>query len=147
MEGEIRGKIHFDQESPEEPVLITGEVLGLRPGKHGFHIHEFGDLGNGCLSTGMHFNPFKKPHAGPSSSERHLGDLGNIETDGEGITKFHIEDKMITLFGINSIVGRAVVIHQDEDDLGLGGHEDSKTTGHAGSRLACGIIALTAPAQ
>ena len=24
-----------------------------------------------------------------------------------------------------------------EDDLGLGGHSDSKTTGHAGGRLAC----------
>ena len=28
-------------------------------------------------------------------------------------------------------------VHVGEDDLGLGGHSDSKTTGHAGGRLAC----------
>jgi len=29
-----------------------------------------------------------------------------------------------------------------EDDLGLGGHDDSKTTGHAGGRVACGVIGI-----
>ena len=34
-------------------------------------------------------------------------------------------------------------VHADPDDLGKGGHPDSLTTGHAGGRLACGVIGST----
>jgi len=37
----------------------------------------------------------------------------------------------------------SVQVHVDEDDLGRGGHEMSKTTGNAGGRLACGVIGIT----
>lgn len=33
-------------------------------------------------------------------------------------------------------------VHADEDDLGRGGFPDSKTTGHAGGRLSCGVIGI-----
>lgn len=38
------------------------------------------------------------------------------------------------------IIGRAFMIHADSDDLGLGNYSDSLLTGHAGARLACGVI-------
>jgi len=41
-----------------------------------------------------------------------------------------------------SILGRAIVVHELEDDLGKGNQTDSKTTGHAGGRLACGVVGL-----
>jgi len=46
-------------------------------------------------------------------------------------------------FIVDEILGRSIIIHQDEDDLGLGNHEDSKTTGHSGARIACSVIGIS----
>ena len=51
-----------------------------------------------------------------------------------------MSDKLIKLRGQYSIIGRSIVIHENPDDLGKGGYPDSKTTGHAGKRIACGVI-------
>lgn len=53
---------------------------------------------------------------------------------------FSLNDTKISLNGPNSIIGRAVVIHENEDDLGKKKNKDSLTTGNAGKRIACGII-------
>lgn len=116
----------------------------MAPGQHGFHIHEFGDNTNGCTSAGPHFNPTGKTHGAPTAEERHVGDLGNVEADAGGVAKINLTDKQISLAGTNSILGRTVVIHADIDDLGIGGHELSKTTGNAGARLGCGVIGIKA---
>jgi Cu-Zn family superoxide dismutase len=57
-------------------------VKGLKAeSMHGFHIHEFGDLTEGCKTAGGHFNPHKQTHGGPMADVRHVGDLGNIKSD------------------------------------------------------------------
>ena len=50
----------------------------------------------------------------------------------------------IDLTGNDSIIGRAVFCHKDNDDLGKGGFDGSKTTWHAGARLALGVIGISA---
>lgn len=143
LNGDISGTVFFDQKDEKSPVLVSGEVKGLSKGKHGFHVHEFGDNTNGCTSAGPHFNPLKKDHGGPDSSVRHVGDLGNIEASCDGgVTQINIQDSQISLSGENNIIGRTLVVHADPDDLGIGGHELSKTTGNAGARIACGVIGL-----
>ena len=82
-------------------------------------------------------------HTLSPSQNRHVGDLGNIVADESGKASFSFSDSHLSLFGVHSIVGRSVVVHAEEDDLGRGGHDDSKTTGHAGARVACGVIGLT----
>ncbi|XP_077999730.1 uncharacterized protein LOC144452504 [Glandiceps talaboti] len=127
-------------------VEINVDLTGFDPsgsGQHGFHVHEYGDLSNGCQSTGGHYNPFNKNHGDPSASERHVGDLGNIVMDFKGNVEQTIVDKVVTLQGRYSIYGRAIVVHELRDDLGLGGNEGSRTTGNAGARMACCIIGVS----
>ncbi|XP_057305887.1 uncharacterized protein LOC130644343 [Hydractinia symbiolongicarpus] len=144
LEGEVKGTITFEQ-TGDGPTTVNGTITGLAPGKHGFHVHEFGDYSTGCGSTGGHFNPAGKEHGAPGDENRHSGDLGNIEAGSDGVAIVNITDNQIPLHGINSIIGRAIVVHKDEDDLGKGGHSDSLTTGHAGARLSCGVIGLAKP--
>ncbi|CAB0007210.1 unnamed protein product, partial [Nesidiocoris tenuis] len=133
----VKGNVTFTQEGKQ--VRIEGTVENLKPGEHGFHVHEKGDLSAGCASTGAHYNPYKKNHGAPNDAERHVGDLGNVVSE-EGVTHIAFTDSVISLTGPHSILGRAVVIHSDRDDLGRGGFTDSLSTGHAGTRVACGII-------
>lgn len=140
----MRGVASFSQENLLSPVKIAVVVKGLNPNsKHGIHIHEYGDLTEGCVTAGAHFNPEKKNHGGPFDKERHVGDLGNLISDPFGNSYMCFKDEVISLFGENSIVGRAVVVHQNEDDLGKGGNEESLKTGNAGTRVACGVIGLS----
>ncbi|KAF7988995.1 hypothetical protein HCN44_007305 [Aphidius gifuensis] len=138
----ILGNLRFIQSNPTGPVTITGKITGLKPGKHGFHIHEKGDLTNNCTSTGGHYNPKGATHGAPTDATRHVGDLGNIEANAQGEATVNIVDKIISLSGAQSIIGRGVVVHDMVDDLGKGGHELSKTTGNAGGRLGCGVIGI-----
>ncbi|CAN7989341.1 unnamed protein product [Ixodes hexagonus] len=139
-------------------VQVLGNVTGLSPGHHGFHVHRFGDLSNGCPSAGPHFNPGNSVHGAPEDDYRHVGDLGNIEADADGNAIFDFYDRLLEFEGGHSIVGRAVVyegdpsprcpraqIHERQDDLGRTSHPESRSTGNAGGRVTCGVIGLAKP--
>lgn len=140
----VSGVVYFEQEKEEDHTTISWEITGNTPNAlRGFHIHEFGDNTNGCTSAGPHYNPFGKNHGAPESEERHVGDLGNIGTDVSGVARGSVKDRLIKLIGPTSILGRTVVIHGGQDDLGKGGNEESLKTGNAGGRNACGVIGIT----
>lgn len=134
----VSGTVTFSASGDQ--VRVVADVTGLTPGKHGFHIHEFGDCsspdGN---SAGGHFNPAHKQHGAPDATDRHAGDLGNIEADASG--KAHLEwtDKIMKLAGPDSIVGHSVIVHEKVDDL------KTQPTGNAGGRLACGVVGVAKP--
>jgi Cu-Zn family superoxide dismutase len=71
-----------------------------------------------------------------------VGDLGNVFTNENGHGNYDHWDKEVTLFGKYSIIGRACVLHRFTDDLGRGAGEETKKTGNAGQRIACGVIGL-----
>lgn len=134
----VAGKVTFTASGDQ--VQVVADITGLTPGKHGFHIHEFGDCSSpDGSSAGGHFNPSHKEHGAPDAAERHAGDLGNIEADSSG--KAHLEwtDKTMKLSGADSIVGRGVIVHEKADDL------KTQPTGNAGGRLGCGVIGVAKP--
>jgi len=148
----VTGSITFTQ-TDAETITVDYEVKGLAPGLHGFHIHEKADFSNGCASAGPHWNPFKRNHGGPDDEDRHVGDMGNLEAGADGVAKGTISDKLIKIFGEYTVVGRSIMIHADEDDLGKGPllgwpevapppppGQHTMTTGNAGARIACGVI-------
>lgn len=131
----VRGIVVFTQKKGY--VEVKGKVVGLTPGKHGFHVHEFGDCSaHDGSSAGGHFDPDGKKHGGPKDTERHVGDLGNIDANADGIAEFTRQDKMIALNGGHSIIGRSVIVHAKADDL------KSQPSGDAGGRVACGVIGV-----
>jgi len=122
-------------------VCLHVHFTKLPKGKHGFHIHKAGDLrGEGCKGLCEHFDKGKHNHGdGPHSKrERHTGDLGNIQIkDGNKELKKRIH---VPSINVKDLWGRSIIVHEGEDDLGLGEFEDSKTTGHSGARIGCAIF-------
>ena len=143
--GKISGRVTFTEKFTDNvftSVIIDVDLHGLRKNaRHGFHVHEYGDISSGCDSMCSHFNPYKKSHGSPLSKERHVGDLGNLITDANGCAQYSFEDKVIKLRGSKSnIIGRGLIIHAGEDDCGMGDNAESKITGNAGKRIACSVI-------
>jgi Cu-Zn family superoxide dismutase len=134
----VAGKVVFTQVSGG--VQVNAELTGLAEGKHGFHVHEFGDcsMADGTCA-GAHFNPTGAPHGGPDDAKRHVGDLGNIKVDASGKATYKRVDKLLALSGPNSIIGRAIIVHAAPDDL------KSQPSGNAGARVGCGVIGIADP--
>ncbi|KAK9767326.1 hypothetical protein K7432_002948 [Basidiobolus ranarum] len=138
----VHGVVKFIQSAPTSVVRIEVNLKGLSPGYHGFHVHEFGSYGNQCEAAGEHFNPTKTIHGGPMDQRRHVGDLGNVWANRQGIVKLARNDRMIKLSGPYSIIGRSVVVHEKVDDFGTKGTLESLTSGSSGKRIGCGAIDL-----
>jgi Cu-Zn family superoxide dismutase len=133
--GHVQGTVTFTQ--TDDGIAIAGEITGLTPGKHGFHIHEFGDLSSADgMATGGHFNPDMHKHGGPEDAERHAGDFGNIEAGEDGKATIKMTDKKISLNGPHAILGRALIVHAKADDL------KTQPSGDAGARIAQGVIGV-----
>ena len=142
----VNGTIFFRQLSKYDNVQVNFYLEGPRNETHAIHIHEFGDTRNGCDSLGPHFNPMNQTHGSLNyDMPRHVGDLiNNITFNSYGKFIYQYNDNLINLFcNEYSIIGRSIVIHEGEDDLGLGKgskREESLKTGNAGKRICCGII-------
>jgi Cu-Zn family superoxide dismutase len=130
----VSGTVTFTEAA--DGVQVRAEIMGLTPGDHGFHVHEFGDCSAAdASSAGAHFNPTHKPHAGPDAPERHVGDMGNIKADASGKATLEYVDHQISLTNDErSAIGRSVVVHVKADDL------KSQPSGDSGARVGCGVI-------
>lgn len=119
-------------------IAVTAHIEGLQPNQqHGFHIHQYGDCSApDGTSAGGHFNPESTRHGGRDDDERHVGDLGNLESNENGEAQVEFIDDRLQMDGPHSILGRGVIVHAQADDL------ESQPTGDAGGRLSCGVIGV-----
>lgn len=119
-------------------VAVVVHIENAPPGVHGLHVHEKGDCSAAdASSAGGHFNPGGMPHAGPTETHRHAGDLGNITIEANGTGHLELVTDLLTVkVGPNSVVGKAVVFHEKADDL------TSQPSGNAGARLGCGVVGM-----
>jgi Cu-Zn family superoxide dismutase len=129
------GKVTFNQTA--DGVVVVADVMGLTPGKHGFHIHEYGDCSDPKgLSAGGHYNPEGEMHGLPGAMHHHPGDMGNLEADDSGNAHLEITLTGITIAGDKDpILGRSIIVHAKEDD-------GSQPVGNAGARIGCGVIGV-----
>ncbi|XP_020786226.1 LOW QUALITY PROTEIN: extracellular superoxide dismutase [Cu-Zn] [Boleophthalmus pectinirostris] len=136
----IYGMALFKQDSPQDRLAVFLQLRGFDSGTaepKAVHIHQFGDLRSSCASTGGHYNPHHVNHP------HHPGDFGNFMTEN-GRIKAMVESEA-TLFGGDSVLGRAVVVHQHQDDMGQGGDASSLLNGNAGPRVGCCVIGISSP--
>jgi Cu-Zn family superoxide dismutase len=132
----VQGSIEFTFEA--EGIRVEADITGLTPGKHGMHIHEWGDCSApDGMSAGGHFNPDTVDHGAPGNGVHHPGDFGNLDADADGNATLSIVIDPATFTMTEgdkkNILGRGVIVHEKADDYG-------QPTGNAGGRLACGVI-------
>lgn len=129
----VTGTLQFTQVG--NSVRVTGDIAGHTRGKKAIHIHEKGDCSAAdATSAGGHFNPHKAKHGAPGAG--HAGDLGNLEVNDAGRASINqtVSGISVSSSAPDGIIGRAVIIHAQEDDL------KTDPTGNAGGRVACGVI-------
>lgn len=134
---QTRGELRFA--AVGDRIEVTGTISGLPDNStHGFHVHETGDCSApDATSAGGHFNPASTDHGRVGQGEHHAGDSDNItaDADGNATVQGWLEGATVGDGAATDIVGKAVIVHADEDDYA------TQPTGNAGDRLACGVIA------
>ena len=131
-----KGTVHFHDVGDGTTEVVV-DLTGVPPGEHGFHVHDKGDCGNNGANAGPHFDPTHMVHGDPQAQSHHAGDFGNVTANANGEVHTRFETHSVTVKeGMLSVVGHAVVLHGNPDDL------VSQPSGNAGPRIACGVVTL-----
>jgi len=133
----VEGTALFEETS--QGLNVSVQITGAPPGKHGFHIHQFGSCGDRGKAAGGHYNPGNTTHGflpDRGLLSAHAGDLGNIEIAEDGAGSLELQVFGLSLSGGYGVAGRTVILHEKADDFG-------QPTGNAGARIGCGTILIT----
>lgn len=144
-DSKVTGTVTFSEREMshgDETMIVVDvryDITGITPGEtRGFHVHEVGDCSApDAASAGPHFNPGSHEHGPMEHPMSHAGDLGNVTANPAGRAEGLITGLTklsLTSGAAGNIVGRAVVVHAQADDL------TSQPAGNAGARVACGVI-------
>lgn len=135
----LYGNVSFTQINESATLRVDYNIQNIT-GIRAFHIHQNPNITGGCLSTGGHYNPTNETHGSANSAVRHVGDFGNLEASVGNQIKQSVYYNGTSLYGQNTILNRACVIHANPDDLGLAQNANSLLNGNAGTRIGCGVL-------
>jgi superoxide dismutase, Cu-Zn family len=116
----------------DEPALfLKANLVGLEPGPHAFHIHEYPDCGpkekNGAmvpgLAAGAHLFAEHQMGTEVVTYKSHLGNLPNLLVAADGAST---EEVVAPRLALADLLNRSIMIHATKDD-------DS-------AREACGVF-------
>lgn len=94
----ILGKVTLKKDL--DGLKIIADIDGLKPGKHGFYIYEFGD----CSNIGEPSNP--------------MGDLGDLEANMQGHAHYEKIITLISFSGEKSVLGKPLIVYEGPADQG-----------------------------
>lgn len=122
-------------------LVFTPSLKGLKPGLHGFHLHQ----NPSCepkeqdgkmvpaLAAGGHYDPANTKRHGTPWGDGHLGDLPALFVDSEGNAN---QPVLAPRLKASDLSGRSLMVHAGGDN-----HADHPAPlGGGGARVACGVI-------
>ena len=112
--GPVSGSFVF-QQLDDDTLNVTVSVSGLSDGEHGFHVHTYGDVSSATgAAAGGHFKgdcDNCRPGWPASLQEVGLLDNGTALTSVGGRASMWFVEGVAKLSGVNSILGRSMIIH------------------------------------
>lgn len=116
-------------------LLFTPNVTGLKPGIHGFHVHEKADCGDNGMAAGGHLDPKKTgKHLGPYDDAGHLGDLPALYVNEDGSVTLPVLAPRLKQ--LSQISNHALMIHNGGDNYS----DTPEPLGGGDGRMVCGVI-------
>ncbi len=130
--GESIGTVKF--EDTAYGMLIMPNLHGLKPGKHGFHVHANPSCDNFAKKAGAHLDPTDtEKHLGPYNSRGHLGDMPVLYVEKNGKTTLPVVAPRLKVADLKN---HAIVIHKYGDNYS----DTPAPLGGGGPRIACAVV-------
>jgi Cu-Zn family superoxide dismutase len=155
VEGNKKGRVIFGVDSTCT-TKVTAHLRGVPEGFHGFHVHTTGvcDAGAAFAGAGSHWNKAETDHG------NHTGDMPPVMGMETGAAEIAFLTDRYQAGQLVKGDGTAVILHAAPDNLAhipstttggaeryhshaydtAGADQDSRATGDAGTRYACGVV-------
>ncbi|HVY53604.1 MAG TPA: superoxide dismutase family protein [Gammaproteobacteria bacterium] len=116
-------------------LLFTPFLHGLKPGIHGFHIHQNPSCEDHAMAAGGHLDPNNTgKHLGPYNEAGHLGDLPALYVTDKGEANLPVLAPRLSR--LTTVEKHSLMVHEGGDNYS----DVPEKLGGGGTRMVCGVI-------